>query len=151
MTSAPRLALSSLNWTPDTPAASVALADTVMVPATIAPEAGAVMETGSKGGVMRKARSTFEFAVQPTPAICPASLSAEPLSHDQPEPDGVGSAKNRTAPSRNVYSWSQAMPSQYVHPWPRTCPDALMASAALKPSSSARPVCFDLPFVIEIA
>src|SRR5713101_4784581 len=102
MTSAPRLAPSSLNWTPATAVASVALAYTGMMPAMSALEAGDVMETVGKG-VIRKARSPLEFGVLPTPAICPASLSAEPLSHDQPESIG-GYAKKRAAPSRNVYS-----------------------------------------------
>ena len=48
MTSGARLAPSSLNCTPTTPTLSVALADTVTVPATV-PAAGAVMETA--GGV----------------------------------------------------------------------------------------------------
>src|SRR3989442_15983105 len=43
--SAPRLAPSSLNWTPTTPTVSVAFADTVIVPETVAPADGAVMET----------------------------------------------------------------------------------------------------------
>src|SRR5213594_2249901 len=48
--SAPRLAPSSLNWTPTTPTLSVALAETVSVPDTVAPPAGAVIETA--GGVV---------------------------------------------------------------------------------------------------
>src|SRR2546422_7272739 len=50
VTSAPRLAPSSLNCTPTTPTLSVALAETVIVPATVAPAAGAVSET--VGGVV---------------------------------------------------------------------------------------------------
>src|SRR5438552_2324842 len=49
VTSAPRLAPSSLNCTPTTPTLSVALAETVTVPETEAPATGAVMETA--GGV----------------------------------------------------------------------------------------------------
>src|SRR2546425_12964433 len=45
VTSAPRLAPSSLNCTPTTPTLSVALAETVTVPATVAPAAGAVSAT----------------------------------------------------------------------------------------------------------
>src|SRR2546428_3618930 len=45
VTSVPRLAPSSLNWTPTTPTLSVALAEAVTVPATADPEAGAVIET----------------------------------------------------------------------------------------------------------
>src|SRR2546427_6159894 len=50
VTSAPRFAPSSLNCTPTTPTLSVALAETVIVPATVAPAAGAVSET--IGGVV---------------------------------------------------------------------------------------------------
>src|SRR5436309_13424779 len=48
--SAPRLAPSSLNWTPTTPTLSVALAETVTVPETVETAAGAVIET--VGGVV---------------------------------------------------------------------------------------------------
>src|SRR5213594_3478928 len=50
VTSAPTLTPSSLNCTPTTPTLSVALAETVTVPATVAPSAGAVIET--VGGVV---------------------------------------------------------------------------------------------------
>src|SRR5947209_15935339 len=50
VTSAPRFAPSSLNCTPTTPTLSVALAETVTVPETVEPAAGAVMET--VGGVL---------------------------------------------------------------------------------------------------
>ena len=50
MSSAPRLFPSSLNWTPTTPTLSEALADTVTPPETVAPAAGALMET--VGGVV---------------------------------------------------------------------------------------------------
>src|SRR5437868_8307329 len=49
VTSAPRLTPSTLNWTPTTPTLSLALADTVTALATVAPAAGAVIET--TGGV----------------------------------------------------------------------------------------------------
>src|SRR5437870_2355515 len=49
VTSVPRLAPSSLNWTPTTPTLSVALAEAVTVPATVTPAAGAVRAT--VGGV----------------------------------------------------------------------------------------------------
>src|SRR3989442_1790108 len=48
--SAPRLAPSSLNCTPTTPTLSVALAETVIVPETVAPATGAVSAT--VGGVV---------------------------------------------------------------------------------------------------
>ena len=50
VTSAPSDAPSSRNWTPATPTLSLALAETVTVPDTVAPLAGAVMET--VGGVI---------------------------------------------------------------------------------------------------
>src|SRR5437667_990090 len=50
VTSAPRFTPSSLNCTPTTPTLSVASADTVIVPDTVAPVDGAVMET--VGGVV---------------------------------------------------------------------------------------------------
>src|SRR6266566_6109656 len=119
MTSAPRLAPSSLNWTPATPAASVALAATVIVPATVAPEVGAVMETvGMDVGVIRKARNN-PLALMPNPAICPASLIAAPLIHCQLELGGAKYPAKTKAPSRNVKSSSQAPPSQYDRAWPR--------------------------------
>ena len=49
MSSAPRLASFSLNCTPATPTLSDALAVTVVVPPTVAPDAGAVIAT--VGGV----------------------------------------------------------------------------------------------------
>ena len=45
VTSGPRFAPSSLNWTPATPTLSVAVAEMVSVPAVVDPDAGAVMET----------------------------------------------------------------------------------------------------------
>src|SRR5712691_11911978 len=50
VSSAPRLPPSSLNWTPTTPTLSEALAETVMVPETVNPGAGAVRAT--VGGVV---------------------------------------------------------------------------------------------------
>src|SRR5437016_5428841 len=50
VTSAPRLAPSSRNWTPVTPTLSEALAVTVMVPETVEPDEGDVMLT--VGGVV---------------------------------------------------------------------------------------------------
>src|SRR6059036_790110 len=50
VSSAPRLTPSSLNWTPTTPTLSEAEAETVIVPATVAPAAGAVIAT--VGGVV---------------------------------------------------------------------------------------------------
>ena len=50
VSSAPRLAPSSRNWTPATPTLSVALAETVTFPETTDPAAGAV--TAALGGVV---------------------------------------------------------------------------------------------------
>ena len=49
MSSAPRLLPSSLNWTPTTPTLSVAVAVTGIVPDTVSPVCGEVIET--EGGV----------------------------------------------------------------------------------------------------
>ena len=54
MSSAPRLAPSSLNCTPTTPTLSLAFAETVTAAETVEPAAGAVMET--EGGVVSRAR-----------------------------------------------------------------------------------------------
>ena len=43
--SLPRFDPSSMNWTPTTPMLSEALAETVIVPETVAPDEGAVRET----------------------------------------------------------------------------------------------------------
>src|SRR6266478_3813521 len=140
--------LSTLNCTPKTPTLSVALAEMVTVPESIAPEARDVIESVGKAmGVIRKARCPF--ALFPIPAICPASLIAEPRSEDQPELSGVEAAKKRTAPSRNVYSWSQTAPSQYVQPLPRMWPDPFMAIAVLKPMGST-PKLMSLAWLSEI-
>ena len=56
VTSAPRFTPSSLNCTPTTPTSSVAFAETVIVPETEAPAAGAVMDT--LGGVVSFATVT---------------------------------------------------------------------------------------------
>src|SRR3989344_1056209 len=45
VSSVPRFAPSSLNWTPVTPTLSVAVADTVATPETVAPDVGAERET----------------------------------------------------------------------------------------------------------
>src|SRR5439155_5437896 len=64
VTSAPRLAPSSLNCTPATPTLSVALAETVIVPATEAPAMAAVSET--VGGALSTVTLTAaEVAVFP--------------------------------------------------------------------------------------
>ena len=51
VTSAPSVAPSSRNWTPTTPTLSAAVAETVTVPETVAPLAGAVMVTVAAASV----------------------------------------------------------------------------------------------------
>jgi hypothetical protein len=57
----PRLAPSSLNWTPATPTLSVALADTVTLPLTVAPARGAVMAI--VGGVVSASAAPLPVAI----------------------------------------------------------------------------------------
>ena len=52
-----------MNWTPTTPTLSEALAETVTVPATVAPVAGAVIET--VGGVVSFITVTLTGAAVP--------------------------------------------------------------------------------------
>src|SRR5205809_3067097 len=69
VSSAPRLTPSSLNCTPTTPTLSVALAETVTVPATVEPAAGAVMDTvgGMVSGAARVVNvKSLETARLPT-------------------------------------------------------------------------------------
>src|SRR2546422_664513 len=69
--SAPRLAPSSLNWTPTTPTLSVALAETEIVPEIVAPLAGAVMET--VGSVMSATVTLTEAEAAVLPAASRAT------------------------------------------------------------------------------
>src|SRR5437870_2645708 len=71
VTSAPRLAPSSLNCTPTTPTLSVALAETVTVPATVAPATGIVIET--VGGVVSATVTLTAGAVAVLPAASRAT------------------------------------------------------------------------------
>src|SRR5437879_13874527 len=71
VTSAPRLAASSLNCIPTTPTLSVALAETVTVPLTVAPAAGAVIDT--VGGVVSLRTVTLTAAAV---AVLPAASRA---------------------------------------------------------------------------
>ena len=73
VSSAPRLAPSSLNCTPTTPTLSEALAETVIVPATVPPAAGAVIETV---GCMASTPVTVRLAV----AVLPAASCAVTVS-----------------------------------------------------------------------
>src|SRR2546426_2616060 len=65
--SPPRLAPSSLNCTPTTPTLSVALAATVIVPATDAPDGGVVIATvgGVRSGLLTITVTDAEVAVLP--------------------------------------------------------------------------------------
>ena len=79
MTSAPRLARSSLNCTPTTPTLSVAVAETVIVPATVAPVVGAAMET--VGGLLSTVTLTAgDVAVFPAASRATAVRVWEPLA-----------------------------------------------------------------------
>jgi len=60
MSSAPRFALSSLNWTPVTPMLSLAVAETVMVLETVVFPAGAVRETA--GNVVSRVMTDWVVA-----------------------------------------------------------------------------------------
>src|SRR5437879_13391865 len=71
VTSAPRLTPSSLSCTPTTPTLSVALAETVTVPETVAPAAGAVIDT--VGGVVSLKTVTLTAAAV---AVLPAASRA---------------------------------------------------------------------------
>src|SRR2546425_6341288 len=72
VSSAPRFAPSSLNWTPTTPTLSVALAETVIVPATVAAAIGAVSETG--GGVVSGGARVVKVTSPETARLPAASL-----------------------------------------------------------------------------
>ena len=61
VSSAPRLAPSSRNWTPATPTLSVAVAETVTFPETTEPAAGAV--TAALGGVVSGAAGVVAVAI----------------------------------------------------------------------------------------
>src|SRR5258705_2297090 len=78
----PRLEPSSLNCTPTTPTLSEALAVTLVVPETVAPEAGAVILTvggvvsgGGGGGALFTVTVTAAEAGR-TPSLSPAATAA---------------------------------------------------------------------------
>src|SRR5437899_7493795 len=78
VSSAPRLAPSSLNCTPTTPTLSVALAETVIVPATFVPATGAVSE--AVGGALSTVTLTAaEVAVFPAASRATAVRVCAPL------------------------------------------------------------------------
>src|SRR2546428_1287754 len=79
VTSAPRLAPSSMNCTPTTPTLSVALAEIVTVPATVAPLAGAVIET-SGGGLLSVTLTAGVGAVLAVGAAAPAGAVGVPVA-----------------------------------------------------------------------
>src|SRR5919106_1391087 len=77
--SAPRLAPSSLNWTPAMPTLSAAVALRVMVRRTVEPEAGAVMVT--VGGLLSTLTVTGAEVVRlPAPSRATAVRVWEPLA-----------------------------------------------------------------------
>src|SRR5207253_1723480 len=73
-TSAPKLAPSSLNCTPATPTLSAALAETVTAPATVAPAAGAVIDT--VGGVVSGTELVTVTLTAAAVAVLPAASRA---------------------------------------------------------------------------
>src|SRR3989442_7329449 len=99
MSSAPRLTPSSLNWTPTTPTLSVAFADTVIVPETVAPADGAVMET--IGGVRSFANVTLTapaVAVFPAASPAPAAWVWGPLPAQGVAPETTSRAPQTSPP-----------------------------------------------------
>src|SRR5437762_1743429 len=105
VTSAPRLAPSSLNWTPATPTLSVALAETVIVPATEAPAVGAVSETVG-GALSTVTLTTAEVAVFPAASRATAlrlwmPLLAMVVFHERGYGAAVTSAPRLTPSSLN--------------------------------------------------
>src|SRR5439155_4970281 len=78
VTSAPRFVPSSLNCTPTTPTLSLALAETVTVPDTVAPGVGEAMEM--VGGVLSTVTLTAaEVVWLPAPSRATAVTLCEPL------------------------------------------------------------------------
>ena len=61
MTWTPRFTPSSMNWTPATPTLSVALADTVTLPLTVAPARGPVIAI--VGGVVSASAAPLPIAI----------------------------------------------------------------------------------------
>ena len=90
MISEPRLTPSSLNWTPTTPTSSVALAETVIVPPTVAPAAGAVTET--VGGVVSLRTVTL---IATAVAVFPAASRATAVKLCAPFVAKVGFQETR--------------------------------------------------------
>ena len=74
VSSAPRLAPSSRNWTPATPTLSVAVAETVTFPETTVPAAGAV--TAAPGGVVSGAAGVVAVAIVENALRLPAASTA---------------------------------------------------------------------------
>jgi hypothetical protein len=73
VSSAPRLAPSSRNWTPATPTLSEALAETVIVPETVAPALGEVMLTV---GAVVSGGAPFETVTEEDVLLLPAASRA---------------------------------------------------------------------------
>src|SRR5438094_1120134 len=114
-TSAPRLAPSSLNCTPTTPTLSVALAETVIVPATEAPAVGAVSETVG-GALSTVTLTTAEVAVFPAASRATAVRVWAPLVVvvliNETEYGTAVTSAPRLAPSR--LNWTPPTPTLSV-------------------------------------
>src|SRR2546428_14136206 len=82
VTSAPRFAPSSLNCTPTMPTVSMALAETVIVPATVAPGVAEQMEMGGGGVVSAKEESGSPVT---TPAVAVGGGSRSPPRFVSPQ------------------------------------------------------------------
>ena len=82
MSSAPRFAPSSLNCTPATPTLSDAVAETVTVPPTVAPPAGAVIDTvgGVVSGLFTVTVTVVDVVVLPAASRATAVSVCVPLA-----------------------------------------------------------------------
>src|SRR5260370_39446002 len=102
MSSAPRHMPSTFNCTPTTPMLSVALAETVIVPETIAPEAGAVIETlGGKLSTVTSTGAAGPGAPAASPPTAPRKGGAPPQGDVVPKGKEGGAATSapRVAPA----------------------------------------------------
>jgi hypothetical protein len=86
VSSTPRLAPSNLNWTPTTPTLSVAFAKTVTaVPDTVAPLAGAVIETVGGVGVVNVTVTTLVQLTVPVESVAEQVTGVLPTGKSEPD------------------------------------------------------------------